>query len=124
VVAHRLSNGRHLLRVDDDRLLGVLSLTADLVAWCLTPVAGVERALAVGLAASPVVRSVSFGTLRVHWRQEVTVPAEAIGDDLWAAEAVGQFGIATVRTAAGSVTARLDARHRHPGRPRRGRVHN
>ncbi len=81
VVAHRLSNGRHLLRVDDDRLLGVLSLTADLVAWCLTPVAGVERALAVGLAASPVVRSVSFGTLRVHWRQEVTVPAEAIGDD-------------------------------------------
>ncbi len=125
VVAQRRSDGWHLVGVEDDRLLGVLSSTADLVACCLTRVAGgVERAVAVGLMATPVVVTVSFGTLRVRWRHEVTVPAEAIGNGLWAAEAVGQFDIATLRTAASAVTVRLDARHRRPGRPRRGQVHD
>lgn len=83
VVAQRMSDGWYLVRVEDDRRLGVLSSTADLVACCLTPVAaGVERVLAVGLVATPVVMTVSFGTLRVRWRHEVTVPAEAIGNGL------------------------------------------
>lgn len=119
VVAQRMADGWHLVRVEDDRQLGVLSSAADVVACCLTPVAGgVERALAVGLTVSPAVTTVGFGTLRVRWRQEVTVPAVAIGHGLWAAEAVGQFDIATLRTAASAVTVRLDASHRHPGRPR------
>ncbi len=123
VVVERMSDGWHLVRVEDDRLLGVLSSIADLVACCLTPVAGgVERALAVGLAVSPVVVTVSFGTLRVRWRREVTVPALAIGNGLWAAEALGQFDVATLRSTAGAVAVRLDARHRRPGHPRQGRV--
>jgi len=124
VVIRPSAEGWRIVRVVDNVQLAVISATGEpTVCALILEAAGVERALVIGRTMGQVVTSVCFSTLRVRWRHEATAPAVGITDGLWAAEAVGQFDIVTLISAATSLTVRLDARRRRPNRLGHSRIH-